>query len=163
MDGLVTVPLGARRAIRRAVAMPCEIVTPHADEPIAYRATDLSPFGMWIATDEPLRTGAQVVVCFEPRGSWHHGELMLFAEVARVATSRRPGEVASGMGLEVLDLEARERLWLEAWLGGCREPVPRRRRPVAAAAPALAADVAAPAAALGRQPVAYRALGGAWR
>jgi hypothetical protein len=122
-------PRGSRRAIRRAVELDCEIVSEHSDDPLFYRMADLSPFGMWIATPEPLRTGQLVVACFQPQ-PWQK-ELMVFAEVARVSTARRPrGQPGVGMGLELIDLADDEHRRLAEWLADKRAPVPRRRRPV---------------------------------
>lgn len=134
------VPEGSRRGIRRGVRLDCELVSPREDEPLRFAMTDLSPFGMWVQTADPVRAGEQVVVCFEPRDvdpiperdlpTWALGELMVFAEVARVATSRRRvNEPGVGMGLEFLDLTGSEREALDRWLRPRRAPVPRRRRP----------------------------------
>ena len=135
------VPEGSRRGIRRRVQLDCEVVSPREDEPLRFAMTDLSPFGMWLQTADPVRAGEQVVVCFEPRDveppadetalpAWGLGELMVFAEVARVATSRRRvNEPGVGMGLEFLDLTGEEQEALDRWLRPRRAPVPRRRRP----------------------------------
>ncbi|MCA9624960.1 MAG: PilZ domain-containing protein [Myxococcales bacterium] len=123
--------MGARRAIRRAVGFDCELVSARVDQPLGYRVTDLSTHGLWIQTPDPVRAGEEVVVCFEPGEGWCWGELMVFAEVARVATSReRSAELGSGMGLEFLDLTRAEQGALAMWLAARRSPVPRRRRPV---------------------------------
>lgn len=123
------VPVGARRAIRRSVDLPVELVCAHRDEPLPFRAHDLSSGGLWIRTSEPIRAGSTVVVCFTPSG-WTR-ELMVFAEVARVTSSRRPAATLSvGMGLEFLDLSSSDAERLEAWLRQRKLPVPRRRRPV---------------------------------
>jgi hypothetical protein len=110
----------ARRAARHAVSLGCELIGERSDRPIACRATDLSLGGMWIETADPVRAGEQVVICFEPPGSAR--ELMVFAEIARVQTSRRGdraslrGSSGSGMGLEFLDLLAEEAERLASWL-----------------------------------------------
>lgn len=135
------VPEGSRRGIRRSVNLDCELVSSREDEPLRFAMTDLSPFGMWVQTADPVRAGEQVVVCFEPRDvepvvdastlpPWRLGELMVFAEVARVMTSRRRvNEPGVGMGLEFLDLTGDEKEALDRWLRPRRAPVPRRRRP----------------------------------
>ncbi len=121
------VPVGSRRGIRRAVTLPCELISNRADHPVGCRATDLSTTGLWLATAEPVRAGDHVVVCFEPSEGWHAGELSVFAEVTRVVTTRAGG---GGMGLEFMDLEAGEQALLDRWLSERKMPVPRRRRPV---------------------------------
>ena len=135
------VPEGSRRGIRRSVKLDCELVSSREDEPLRFAMTDLSPFGMWVQTADPVRAGEQVVVCFEPRdvepvadptvlAPWALGEIMVFAEVARVATSRRRvNEPGVGMGLEFLDLTGDEREAIDRWLRPRRAPIPRRRRP----------------------------------
>ena len=125
------VPAGSRAEIRRAVSFGCEVVSQRCEVPMRYVATDLSPVGIWLQTADPVRAGELVVVCFEPNDGWIGGELMVFAEVARVSTSRRHiNEPGGGMGLEFTDLREHERLMLKAWLNRRRAPVPRRRRPV---------------------------------
>ena len=126
----MSAPEGSRRSIRRSVELRCELIGSRVDEPVSYRLTDLSADGLWISTREPVRAGETVVVCFEPSG-WDAGELMVFAEVARV-TSARPGSAQPGlgMGLEFTDLTPKQRCSLELWLRSRRAPIPRRRRPV---------------------------------
>lgn len=142
-------PAGARRAIRRAVHLGCDLVTPYHDEPLRYLATDLSPAGLFLRTLEPIRAGAEVVVCFRPDG-WVD-ELMVFAEVVRVTSSRRREvEPGIGMALEFIDLQRDEKARLEAWLRSRREPVPRRRRPLRAAAAPPRAVAHAPSVACWR-------------
>jgi hypothetical protein len=153
------VPKGSRRAIRRVVELGCELVTRQHDEPLRYNASDLSPYGMWIQTPEPMRTGEELVVCFEPPGVWGGGELMLFAEVARVATARRCLDLPGiGMGLEFTDLSKCDHHLLARWLGSRKTPVPRRRRPV----PRHGWRVPPPPFRK-PEPVAFRPVGSAWR
>lgn len=126
-----TAPEGSRRAIRRAVSLGCELVTTRWDEPIRYRATDLSVTGLWLQTAEPVRAGETVVVCFRPTDGIDR-ELHVFAEVARVMTARGATDETPGvgMGLEMLDLTSLEVTRLEAWLSSFTAPIPRRRRPI---------------------------------
>ena len=118
----------ARRSLRRAVDLPCQLVSKFVDEPLLYWATDLSPEGIWIETPIPMRTGEVVVLCFQPTIWWPGSELRLFAEVARVSTARRRREAGlAGMGLEFLDLSVHEHRALSAWLRGRPPPLPKRR------------------------------------
>jgi hypothetical protein len=172
-----SVVAGSRRSIRRAIRLSVEVVSERCEAPMRYVATDLSPVGMWMQTADPLRAGATCVVCFSPDGSWSGGELMIFAEVARVATSRRRlNEPGMGMGVEFTDLEDDQRAMLAAWLATRRAPIPRRRRPLRRFAvpepemqrsfdevlgtTALASVVVAPPAPL-LEP--HRPLGACWR
>ena len=132
------VPVGSRNSIRRGVQLDCEVVSANADEPLRYRATDLSQRGIWLQTARPVRTGETVVVCFAPADGREHEELWVFGEVARVTTQRRADDDTPGvgMGIEFVDLSAAEKTRIEVWLHTQRAPVPRRRRPVRAPRPA---------------------------
>ncbi len=125
-------PVGSRRAIRRAVALGCEVISTRNDRPVRYRATDVSVGGIWLQTVDPVRTGETVVVCFRPEDGISR-ELLVFASVARVMTARDATDDTPGvgMGLELLDLATSERERLDRWLANHQLPVPRRRRPVA--------------------------------
>ena len=124
----------SRRAIRRVVDLPCQVVSSRTEAPIDYDAGDLSLDGMWLGTSEPLRTGETVVVCFEPpegrrpRIGWMSNEILVFARVVRVQThAPRPGSpatttAAAGMALELLDLCAAERRRLGQWLSAACGP-----------------------------------------
>lgn len=114
---------GHRRALRRAVDMPCEVISNYVDEPLLYWATDLSPYGLWLDTPFPMAAGEQVVVSFSPPVWWPGRELILFAEVIRSKAAR--GD--TGMGMVFLDITAHEQRALSAWLRGRPPPLPRRR------------------------------------
>ncbi|MEZ4440475.1 MAG: PilZ domain-containing protein [Polyangiaceae bacterium] len=118
-------PQSHRRALRRAVEIPCGIVSRYVDEPLLYWATDLSPFGLWLEAPAPMQVGEQVVVCFEPMVWWGRRELTIFAEVSRVAWDRERG--TRGMGLEFLDITPHEQRALSAWLRGRPPQLPKRR------------------------------------
>lgn len=115
-----------RRALRRAVELPCEVVSRFIDRPLLYWASDLTGYGVWLETPAPMEVGEQVVVCFRPAVWWGQRELMVFSEVTRVMWARRAEE--RGMGLEFLDLTVHERRALDGWLHGRPPPLPRRRR-----------------------------------
>ncbi len=112
-----------RRALRRSVDMPCEVISNYVDEPLLYWATDLSPYGLWLDTPFPMAGREQVVVCFKPPVWWPGRELTLFAEVIRSTA----GQTGTGMGLVFLDITVHERRALSAWLRGRPPPLPKRR------------------------------------
>ncbi len=119
-----------RRALRRAVELPCDLVSRYLDEPLLYWATDLSPFGLWLETPVPMQLGEQVVLSFQPAVWWPSREITVFAEVVRVTNGRRASArpARTGMGLEFLDLDFNEQRALSAWLRGRPPPLPRRRK-----------------------------------
>lgn len=103
-----------RRAPRRKVKMPLDLVSHESDEAIGFELRDLSPFGLWIDTLCPLQEGAEVVVCFEPPGAC---PLMIFAEVRRAVTGRRNGDCGRiGMGIEFTDITYDEMVMVDHWL-----------------------------------------------
>lgn len=115
-----------RRALRRAVDIPIQLVTRHVDEPLIYWATDLSPFGMWIETPFPMQLHDSMVVCFKPGVCWSSRALHIFASVERV--SRAAGVSGdSGMGLSFDDITAHEQRALSGWLRWRPPPLPKRR------------------------------------
>ncbi|MBW2459725.1 MAG: PilZ domain-containing protein, partial [Deltaproteobacteria bacterium] len=97
-------PPEERRAMRRDLDLRLELVSHYSDEPVAHRATDLSPFGVWIDTSMPLHPGAEVVLSMTPP-RFDGRELTVFAKVARAVTGRRRGDRGPlGMGLQFEDL-----------------------------------------------------------
>lgn len=115
----------SRRALRRAVDLPCEIITFDVDRPMAARAIDLSPFGMWAVARQPFAVGEPVVVSFRPPYRRDRQELTLFGEVARVTMERcGRGGTATGIGIEFSGLTADERTLLERCLVGTPPPAP---------------------------------------
>lgn len=129
MDVVEALP-DARRAVRRAVELPCELVSYYWDAPAELHLADLSPFGAWIDTELPLHRGAEVVLSFCPPRCYR--ELNVFARVAQVRTGRRRGDRGRlGMGLEFGDLSDEERALVAASLRGLPPPFNRPRgRPV---------------------------------
>ncbi len=119
----------SRRALRRAVDIPCELISRYVDQPLLYWATDLSPFGIWVETTTPMQMGEIVVLSFEPPAGWRNRGLTVFAEVTRVNANRRRHSAAdTGMGLEFCDLTCHEHRALQGWLRGRPPPLPRRKR-----------------------------------
>jgi hypothetical protein len=114
---VVEVLPNARRAVRRAVELPCELVSHYWDAPAELHLGDLSPFGAWIDTEMPLHRGAEVVVSFRPPRCYR--ELSVFARVTQVRTGRRRADRGRlGMGIEFGKLSDEERSLLAASLRG---------------------------------------------
>jgi len=116
-----------RTSSRHQVELPCEIITPSADEPALMWATDLSASGLWLESHEPLDLGKEMVVCFKPSVWWRAREIQVFGAVARVSPGLRGPRDAKGMGIQFLDLSAREKWQLRCWLRPRPETKPRRR------------------------------------
>ena len=110
----------ARRALRRALDLSCELMSVYWEEPVAHRASDVSPYGMWIDTLFPLHRGAELVVAFAvPRSG---EQLVTLARVSRT-TSHAP---RTGMGLEFIEMSDAERVFLERNLRGIPPRLLRR-------------------------------------
>jgi len=121
---------GARRSLRRAAHVSCDVVSTFWDEPVSHIATDLSEHGIWVQTLFPLAVGEHLFVCFAPP-RWRQGrEVLVSAAVRRVELCRRTSDPgSSGMGLEFLDLTDAERDQLRESLAGMPPPLRPRGAP----------------------------------
>ena len=117
---VVEIDPDSRRALRRALDLSCELMSVYWEEPVVHRASDLSPYGMWIDTLFPLHHGAELVVAFAvPRSG---EQLVTLARVCR-STSDAP---RVGMGLEFVEMSEAERVFLERNLRGIPPRLMRR-------------------------------------
>jgi hypothetical protein len=115
---------GARRSLRRAAHLQCELVSTFWDEPVPHLATDLSEHGLWVRTLFPLAVGEHLFVFFRPPRS--DRETLVTAVVRRVELCRRASDPgSSGMGLEFLDISEAEREQLRVALLGVPPPLKR--------------------------------------
>lgn len=120
----------ARRATRRAVSVPCEILTRGAKQPLQGHATNLSPLGVWVETPQGFRVGEEVVLTFKPPCCADGTELTVFGEVARIEMERpQDTRPSAGMGVEFIGLSPSEHQKLESCLRGLPPPLPRRPDP----------------------------------
>ena len=102
----------ARRALRRALDLSCELMSVYWEEPVVRRASDVSPYGMWIDTHFPLHRGAELVVAFAlPRSD---DQLVALARVCRSSVDAP----RVGMGLEFVEMSDAERVFLARSLRG---------------------------------------------
>ncbi len=128
----------ARRALRRAVTLDCEVFSNRWDGPVSLPATDLSHLGLWLQTPLPLERGEEIIVQLTPPRWPFSSPLVALALVVRVGLFRRRHEFDNtGMGLAFSDLESKEVSTLFESLRGLPPPLPTRR-PVALPVPALA-------------------------
>jgi len=89
--GALEVKPGDRRALRRLVRMPCDVLADVFDDAVAHVMTDLSPFGAWIDTTYPLDPNAELLVSLTPPGR-AEGE----ADAGKCAHSTWCSTVSSG-------------------------------------------------------------------
>lgn len=124
-------PHQPRRAVRRAVRLDCEVESRLWTGFLAFAATDLSPYGLWVETDFPLVAGEAVSVRLAPPRwpAWTQ-PIEVEARVARASLSRRRGERRrSGMGLAFQNLPPVNAGLLALALRGLPPPLPRRALP----------------------------------
>jgi Tfp pilus assembly protein PilZ len=124
----IEVLAGPRSALRRAVDIQCDVVSDFWDEPLAHKAVNLSPQGIWLETDYPLHVGTEVVLSFEPPRA--ERRVLVYGDVRRVAFKRRASEKkGAGMAISFDYLSRRDTTMLEELLRGLPPPIPPRRRP----------------------------------
>lgn len=117
----------ARRAVRRAVGVRCDVVSHYGDVPEPHLASDVSPYGLWIDTAMPLHPGSEVVVGFRPP-RYEGPEMLVFGTVTRVVTGRRRGDRGRlGMAVEFRDLSDEDRSTIRESLVGIPPRVDRLR------------------------------------
>ena len=118
----------ARRALRRALRLRCDVCSHYWDHAVPYQMTDVSPFGVWIDTLFPLHEGAELVLSFRP--PWmDERELTVFGEVKRVRTGRLRGDRGSiGMGIEFSDISGSDRHELARSLQGIPPRLNKKQR-----------------------------------
>lgn len=89
-----------RRAFRRGVIVPCEVIREHDFKSVARVGLDLSTEGMLVQAEAKVLTGEELAITFRaPFGRWFH----VRATVARVVHGRRPGDAGPCLGLEFYD------------------------------------------------------------
>jgi hypothetical protein len=130
-----------RRAVRRAAQFECAVHSALWDGPAFYRATDVSPFGVWLSADLALEVGERVELAFRPPRwpSWAW-PIMATGEVARVELPRRRGDVQRpGMAVRFTEIDPEVFAELSCRLRGLPPPLPCRS--VVETAPELIIDV----------------------
>lgn len=115
----------ARRSLRRGVDLDAFVIAAGWETPRRHRVLDLSGDGLRLAAGTLLPIGEHVVVCFTPPGWWVHGELMVWARVARAEA--RGEHTEASLGLELLDLPDGARAELDRVLTGRPPRLPSRR------------------------------------
>ena len=86
-----------RRAFRRSVMLPCQVVRERDFRLVSTLALDLSTEGVLVLTGERVLTGENLIVSF--RGPQEAGWFDLESTVARVVHGRRPSDRGRCLGL----------------------------------------------------------------
>jgi len=129
VSATVTTSCSRRRALRRAVAIECAVLSMDWTDVAALVAADLSPLGMWLDSDLPLEAGSEVLVRFTPpRWPVWGAPVTVLAEVVRVGLPRRRADCGSaGMGLRFLDLDPQHAARMALCLRGMPPMLPSVR------------------------------------
>ena len=115
-----------RRATRRAVRVPCQVIRERDGRLLGRQCTDLSPVGMRVAAETRVLTGEPVLVAFRIR---HRGRELTFTApgtVARVIHGRRPGDSGHSLGIELEPMSAVAERILRTALRSVPPPLPMR-------------------------------------
>lgn len=116
---------GARRALRRAVRLPCDVKCELWDEPVLHIATELSPFGVWLNSDFVLDVGTRVELVFLANFVRGTEGIECSGYVKRVEMRRRRSEGRyAGMGIEFDELTAQQQDQIASMLCGLPPPLP---------------------------------------
>lgn len=115
-----------RREVRRALSLPCQIVRERDFRLVSDRTVDVSPDGMFVATDTELEVGEDLIVSFRATelDLWFDTE----ARVTRVVHGRRTGDEGRGVALRFSTLTNVKRLILRGHLRRVPPPLPRREQ-----------------------------------
>ena len=115
-----------RRAIRRAVRIPCRVVRSLDAQLLGTQTLDLSPDGMLVPCDAGAEIGDACLVTF----TFTDLSIRFAAEatIARVLQGRRPGDPGRAVGLRFQNFDAVKRLILSGHLRKIPPPLPQREQ-----------------------------------
>ena len=113
-----------RKALRRRVCVPCQVVRESDFKLVADACLDLSPRGMRVRALTPVPLDTQVLVSFRVPTAGVHMDVS--AVVTRLSRGRRRGERCATLGLSFVDLSPVEAVTLGARLRGLPPPAPAR-------------------------------------
>jgi hypothetical protein len=113
-----------RRAVRRAVRVPCLVVRQRDHRLVGSHTMDLSSLGMLVNAHGPVLTGEPVQVSFRlPRSRrWVAAD----ATITRVIHGRRPGDSGRCLGIEFDSLDPSTLRRLRSSLHNVPPPLPNR-------------------------------------
>jgi hypothetical protein len=108
-----------RRAVRRAVAVECDVLSDQWEGVVSLPIADLSVNGLWVRTLLTLEAGEEVLISFTPPLWPNRSRVVALATVSRVGMYRRRADIhESGMGLAFSDIDTNEARLLESALSG---------------------------------------------
>lgn len=140
-DGLWTA--SDRKALRRRVRVPCQVVREDDFTLIGDACLDMSLQGMRVRALKQVPIATPVLVSFRVPDSGVHMDLS--AVVSRIARGRRRGERSATLGLTFIDMTQVESVILGARLKGVPPPAPARHLRIDYAASVRAVHASAPA------------------
>ena len=116
-----------RLDIRRATILPTEVMSPYWRESFDLVAADLSPFGMYLISDEMPAVGEFIFCSFSL--TREAPEYRLLSRVQRLNLHRRKTDrLRPGFGVEFLGVDDTARNRIRAALRGMPPPIPSKRR-----------------------------------
>lgn len=121
----IIVPALHRHTMRRAVGVPCQVVSDAQFELLSERTLDLSLEGMRVSTRKHVSIGEKVLVSFKaPKGGvWFDAE----AEVVRAVHGHRMHDDGKAFALRFSYFDRISKALLAARLSGFPPPLPKRR------------------------------------
>ncbi len=121
----IIIPALHRHTPRRAVRVPCQVVSESQFELLSETTLDLSLEGMRVSTNKHVNIGEKVVVSFQaPRGSlWFDAE----GEVVRAVHGYRKRDSGKAFALRFSYFDRISKALLAPRLAGFPPPLPTRR------------------------------------
>ncbi len=113
------------REVRRTARISCQVVRLRDFRLVADQILDISEHGMLVGPADPVLTGDEVIISFQPPGLLDYIDAE--AVVARIVHGRRPGETRRELGLELSYADRFTRKLLKAFSRRL-PPVPPRFR-----------------------------------
>ena len=116
-----------RSDVRRATIIPTAVMAPYWGDPLDLVASDLSPKGMYLISEQMPHVGEFVFCTFSVRGNGQ--EYRILSKVKRINWHRRVTDsIRPGFGVEFLAISGEQRRSIYRQLKGMPPPIPKRRR-----------------------------------
>lgn len=116
-----------RSDVRRASIISAEVMAPYWKDSLDLIASDISPKGMYLISDQMPHVGEFVFCSFSVRGN--EPEYRILSKVKRINWHRRSTDmIRPGFGVEFLAISGEQRRTIYRRLKGMPPPIPRKRR-----------------------------------